>query len=57
MVFRDIGGWQFLAIEAAETLCMACLPHIFFKNIRVIDLSKITFFKELTIKFAFLRIF
>ena len=29
---KDDGGWQFLTIEAAETLCMVCLPpdeHIY----------------------------
>ena len=32
---KDVRGWQFLTIEAAETLCMVCLPpeeHIFIKN-------------------------
>ena len=49
-----------LTIEAAETLCMVCLPpeeHIFRKNIWVTDLQKVTFCKGLTIKFVFLRIF
>ena len=23
---KDVRGWQFLTIEAAETLCMVCLP-------------------------------
>ena len=23
---KDARGWQFLTIEAAETLCMVCLP-------------------------------
>ena len=33
---KDVRGWQFLTIEAAETLCMVCLPpeeHIFRKSI------------------------
>ena len=33
--FKDVRGWQFLTIEAAETLCMVCLPpeeHIFRKT-------------------------
>ena len=25
MLIKDIRGWQFLAIEAAETLCMVCI--------------------------------
>ena len=40
---KDVRGWQFLTIEAAETLCMVCLPpkeHIFRKNIWVTNLSK-----------------
>ena len=36
--------WQFLTLEAAETLCAVCVPpeeHILEKkNTRVIDLSK-----------------
>ena len=47
-------------MRAAETLCIVCLPpeDIFpEKNISVTDLPKITFYKGLTIKFAFLRIF
>ena len=34
--FMDVRGWHFLAIEAAETLCMVCLPseeHIFRKKV------------------------
>ena len=23
---KDVRGWQFLTTEAAETLCMVCLP-------------------------------
>ena len=33
--FKDVRGWQLLTIEAAETLCMVCLPaekHIFRKK-------------------------
>ena len=40
---KDVRGWQFMTIEAAETLCMVCLPpeeHIFRKKIWVTDLSK-----------------
>ena len=43
IMFKDVRGWQFLTIEAAETLCMVCVPpeeHILRKNIWVIDLSK-----------------
>ena len=32
---KDVRGWQFLTIEAAQTLCMICLPpeeHIFRKK-------------------------
>ena len=31
-LLKDVRGWQFLTIEAVETLCMVCLPpeeHIF----------------------------
>ena len=34
-LFKDVRGWQFLTIEAAETLCMVCVPpeeHIFGKK-------------------------
>ena len=34
-ILKDVRGWQFLAVEADETLCMVCLPpeeHIFRKN-------------------------
>ena len=34
-LFMDVRGWQFLTIEADETLCMVCLPpeeHIFRKK-------------------------
>ena len=34
--FKDVRGWQFLTIEASETLCMVCLlpeEHIFRKKI------------------------
>ena len=24
--FKDVQGWQFLTMKAAETLCMVCLP-------------------------------
>ena len=24
--FKDVRGWQFLTIKAAETLCIVCLP-------------------------------
>ena len=40
---KDVRGWQFLTTEAAETLCIICLPpkeHIFRKNTWVTDLSK-----------------
>ena len=33
--FKDVRGWQFLTMEAAETLYMVCLPpeeHIFRKK-------------------------
>ena len=39
---KDVQRWQFLTTEAAESLCMVCLPpeeHIFTKN-WVKDLSK-----------------
>ena len=26
LAIKDVRGWQFLTIEAAETLCMICLP-------------------------------
>ena len=42
-LLKDVREWQFLTIEAAETLCMVCLPpeeHILERNIWVIDLSK-----------------
>ena len=59
--FKDVRGWQILTIEAAETLCMVCLPpeeHIFRRKFLGNRLSKkIIFYKGLTIKFAFLRIF
>ena len=31
---KDVRGWQFSTIEAAEALCMVCLPpdEIFFRN-------------------------
>ena len=32
---KDVRGWQFLTIDAAETLCMVCIPsekHIFRKK-------------------------
>ena len=35
VAFKGVLGWQFLTIEAAETLCMVCLPpeeHIFRKK-------------------------
>ena len=35
ITFKDVRGWQFLTIEAAETLCMACVPpeqHVFRKK-------------------------
>ena len=25
-LFKDVRGWQFLTVEAAETLCMAYVP-------------------------------
>ena len=25
-VFKDVGGWQILTIEVAETLSIVCLP-------------------------------
>ena len=34
-VIKDVRGWQFLTVEAAETLCMVCVPteeHIFRKK-------------------------
>ena len=40
---KDFRGWQFLTIEAVETLCIVCLPaeeHIFGKSIWVTDFSK-----------------
>ena len=42
-VFKDVRGWQFMTMKAAETLCIVCLPpekHISCKNIWVIDLPK-----------------
>ena len=33
--FKDVRGWQILTVEAAETLCMVCLPpeeHMFRKK-------------------------
>ena len=24
--FKDVRGWQFLTMKAAETLCIVCLP-------------------------------
>ena len=42
--FKDVLAWQFLTMEAAETLCMVVVPpeeRTFRKNIGVIDLSKI----------------
>ena len=39
---KDVRGWQFLTIEAAESLCMVFVPseeHFQKKNIEVIDLS------------------
>ena len=47
-----------LTIEAAETLCMVCLPpetHIFRK--KYLGNRPVTFCKGLTIRFVFLRIF
>ena len=26
ILFKDVRGWQFFTIEAAETLCMVCVP-------------------------------
>ena len=57
---KDVRGWQFLTIEAAEALCMFCLPpeeHIFIKDIWVTTFQKVIFCKGLTIKFVILRIF
>ena len=34
--FKDVRGWQFLTMKAAETLCIVCLPpeeHISGKNL------------------------
>ena len=25
-LFKDVRGWQFLTMKAAETLCIVCLP-------------------------------
>ena len=48
-----------MTMKAAETLCIVCLPpeeHT--KNTWVTDLpKKITFYKGMAIKFAFLRTF
>ena len=33
--FKDVRGWQFLTMKAAETLCVVCLPpeeHISWKK-------------------------
>ena len=35
LIVKDIRGWQFLTIEAAETFCMVCLPpeaHFFLEK-------------------------
>ena len=38
-LLKDVHGWQFLTIEAAETLCMICVsPEK--RSIWVIDLPK-----------------
>ena len=45
--FNYVGGWQFLTTDAAETLCIVCLPpeeHF---------PEKITFYNGLTIKSGF----
>ena len=26
LIFKDVRGWQFLKMKAAETLCVVCLP-------------------------------
>ena len=59
--FKNVRGWQ-LTMKAAETLCIVCLPpekSIFpeKKYLGNRPSKKITFYKGLTIKFAFLRIF
>ena len=59
---KDVRGWQFLTVEAPETLCMVCLPpeeHIFRKKYLSNQpaFQKVRFCKGLTIKFVFLRIF
>ena len=58
---KDVRGWQFLTMKAAETLCIVCLPPegIYFlkKYLGSRPSKKNTFYKGLTIKFAFLRIF
>ena len=35
---KDVRGWQFLTMKAAETLCIVCLPPE--KNIWITDLPK-----------------
>ena len=57
---NDARGWQFLTMKAAETLCIVCLPpekHFLKKYLGNRPSKKITFYKGLIIKFAFLRIF
>ena len=59
-LLKNVRGWQFLTIEAAETLCMVCLPpekRTSEKDIWVTDLSKSHICKGLTIKFVLLWIF
>ena len=48
-MLKDVGGWQFLTTEAAETLCMVSLP-----SEEHISLKKYLGNKGLTIKFVFL---
>ena len=59
--FKDVPGGQFVTIEAAETLCMVFVPpeeHIFREKIfGKSTFKKVTFYRGLTIKFVFLRIF
>ena len=60
-LLKDVRGWQFLTMKDAEILCIVCLPpektYFLKKYLGNRPSKKITFYKDLTIKFAFLRIF
>ena len=59
--FKDVQGRQFLTLEAAESLCMVCLPpaeHIFRKKyLGNTTFQKVLFCEGLTITSVFLGIF